>query len=85
MGTMCLTHRRQARQGYVASLSLLLPPVKKHHYHRATSWRSQKCRHTPHSQNHYQQFDRWGHERLQVQDAIRLRTFPHQREHREEL
>ena len=80
-----LTHRRQACQGYVPSLRLLLPPVKKYYHHWTASWRSQKRRHTPHSQNPHQQPDHWGHERLQVQDALRLCTFPHQREHRKEL
>jgi hypothetical protein len=45
---------------------------------------AQKCRNPPYRQDYYQQPDHRRHKGLQVQDALRVRTFPNQRQHGEE-
>jgi len=80
-----LTWVRETREEHGTFGSLLLAPSPKHRQHRITPWRSQECGYTSHSQDPHQQPDNRRHKGLQVQDAICLRTFPHQRQPREEF
>ena len=74
----------KARQGSKAPLGLIRSQVGQHHLDRAPSWRPEERRGPPNGQNAYREPDHGCDPGLQVQDALRLRPFPHQRQHRGE-
>merc|ERR1712000_474658 len=63
----------------------LLPPKEGCYQHRIAPRCPKERRYPPHSPNPHQQPDHRCHQGLQVQDEICLRTFPHQRQRRQEL
>ena len=75
---------RQTHQRLGPSFSLLLAPEEEHHKHRVAPWHTEKCRHTSNCANPHPQPHRRRDKGLQVQDALRVRPFPHQRQHRQE-
>ncbi len=79
-----LAHCRQAHQRSFPLGRDLHSPIKRNRPHRDSPWLTKERRYSPNSQVHHQQPHHWRNKGLQVQDAIRLRTFPYQRQHREE-
>jgi hypothetical protein len=65
-------------------LRLLLKAHGKPHQHRFAPRLAQECRYPKNRPYTHQQHDHWRHQRIQVQDALRLCTFPHQCQHRQE-
>lgn len=80
-----LMHYRQARQRHVTSFRLLFATHQILDRYRVTPRLPQERRHTTHSQDNHQQSHYRRHKGIQVQNALRLRTFPHQCQYREEL
>lgn len=79
----CLWFIRQTREELIPSFSLLFPPLEKNRQYRAPSWRTQKRGHSPDCQDHHQQLDHWCYAGIQIQNAICLCAFPHQRQYRQ--
>merc|ERR1711964_173805 len=81
----CRGSTRQAHEEPQPLGRQLLPPKEGCYQHRIAPRCPKERRYPPHSPNPHQQPDHRCHQGLQVQDEICLRTFPHQRQRRQEL
>lgn len=73
---------REIDERSFTSRSLLLASFVKRSLDRNPPRLAQECRNSSNSQDSHQQSHHWCYSGLQIQDAICLRPFPHQRQYR---